>query len=203
MRAAHHGGRSDLARRLGAALAQPAGDCSAHHLEPDWRAEDHLPRSSDPHDADVARNSGAAIVEGDETCIRCRLDDEASSQRFPVLRELADAGGRDYVIYRVDHPESLATTQDTFWRRQWISFTSDVLFTAEHLALFESLLPAISCRLALETTNDAARSLLPARSSRQRGSPTRSPSGRSRSKASVPRSRSTLWLRGRSRRPPA
>lgn len=101
-----------------------------------------------------------AIIEGDEPVIRCDLSDEAVLKRFPVLRELAQAGGRDYVIYRLDHSEALATTLDVFWRRQWISFTWDSVFTAEHLKLLESLLPAISCRLALETSKDAARSLL-------------------------------------------
>jgi adenylate cyclase len=101
-----------------------------------------------------------AVIEGEHAKLHCPLDDEATLQRFPVLRELAAAGGRDYVIYRLDYSEGLAAFDDVYWRRQWLSFTSQQRFSPEHHALFESLLPAFSCRLTLEGSKDAARSLL-------------------------------------------
>lgn len=104
-----------------------------------------------------------AVVEGDTSKLHCRLDAPAVLNRFPVLKELATAGGTDYVIYRLDNSQGLAASvDDVYWRRQWVSFATDVPagFTPEHLALFESLVPALSCRLSLEGSKHAAQALL-------------------------------------------
>src|SRR5207302_5084455 len=83
-----------------------------------------------------------AVIEGGDERLHCRLDDAAMLARFPLLSELAAEGARDYLIYRLDYSASLAAgVDDPYWRRQWISFTTDdeTGFTPQHEALFESL----------------------------------------------------------------
>lgn len=104
-----------------------------------------------------------AVVEGETAKLRLKLDDPATLAKYPVLREVAAQGGRDYAVYRLDYSQGLAASvDDPYWRRQWISFATDAPggFTDAHLETFEALLPSLSCRLSLEGSKHAARSLL-------------------------------------------
>lgn len=104
----------------------------------------------------------AVLENGGE--VRARLG-EGREPAYPVLRELADAGATDYVAIPLDLSEALASGHFvTSARRGCISYATDAPggFTEAHLELLRRLSPALSLRVALETTKQSARSLLKA-----------------------------------------
>jgi adenylate cyclase len=69
--------------------------------------------------------------------VHCRLDDPTGELEYPVLRDLRDCGGTDYIALPLEFRGT---------RYQAVAFTSDVPsgFTPEHVALLEALLPSLS-----------------------------------------------------------
>ena len=110
----------------------------------------------------VWRGSPIEAVTSGPDELRERLGPGLPPSSFPQLRELAAAGATDYVVFGLDAPESITSSADTYWRRHWISFTSDDPdgFADSHLARFRDLLPAFAARLALEVSRVSALSLL-------------------------------------------
>ena len=95
--------------------------------------------------------------------IRQRLDLPIEKIPYRVLHELKSQGATDYFILGLDVAESLAANStNPFYRRLWISFTTDVAggFTDEHLAILRSLRATFAARLALEASRFSGHAIM-------------------------------------------
>jgi adenylate cyclase len=94
----------------------------------------------------------AMLYRGDAVELRRRLADPAE-RSWPVLDELAAAGGTDWAIFALSFGDG---------RRNFVSFTTDAAggFADAQLVALRGLIPALALRLELETARTATRSLL-------------------------------------------
>jgi adenylate cyclase len=103
------------------------------------------------------------IIDGELDEFRCRLDVSREQLAHAVLAELSERGFTDYLVYPLVSTGALpAAAGEQFWRRQWISFATDLPrgFLEDEVAALRRLLPVISLRWAHEASKHAGRSLL-------------------------------------------
>ena len=97
--------------------------------------------------------------------VRCRLDVERDMIPYRELVELASKGATDYCAFGLDTSHAVdADMEENYWRRHWISFTSDAKggFTDAQLELLRSLRFAFETRIALEAMRFSTNALLQA-----------------------------------------
>ncbi len=97
--------------------------------------------------------SPVAAIHGGTSMIRCRLAGAGADLRYNVCRALADQGGTDYVVWRLD----LGDCEIAYisWATQ-----REGGFTDEDLVTLEALNAPFALRLELEAANYTTRSLL-------------------------------------------
>ncbi len=98
-------------------------------------------------------NSPVRLIHEGTNAIRRRLDTPEAAAEWPVLQDLKDIGGTDYVCFAIIQ---------TGPQRDWISFATDRPggFQPEDIALLEDLLPLVALRVELETRYEAMETLL-------------------------------------------